>query len=45
MAVPYDMFISGYDSCAVNRLTLWEAKSPNSFDMAGILPRGVCKGS
>ena len=34
MAVPYDMFISGYDSCAVNRLTLWEAKSPNSFDMA-----------
>ena len=33
-AVPYDMFISGYDSCAVNRLTLWEAKSPNSFDMA-----------
>ncbi len=34
MAVPYDMFISGYDSSAVNRLTLWEAKSPNSFDMA-----------
>ncbi len=34
MAVPYDMYISGYDSKAVNKLTLWEAKSPNSFDMA-----------
>ncbi len=34
MAVPYDMYISGYDSKAVNKLTLWEAKSPNSFDMS-----------
>lgn len=34
MAIPYDMYISGYDSNAVNKLTLWEAKSPNSFDMA-----------
>lgn len=34
MAVPYDMYISGYNSSAVNKLTLWEAKSPNSFDMS-----------
>ncbi len=34
MAIPYDMYISGYNSKAVNKLTLWEAKSPNSFDMA-----------
>ena len=34
MAIPYDMYISGYDSKAVNKLTLWEAKSPNCFDMA-----------
>ncbi len=34
MAIPYDMYISGYDSKAVNKLTLWEAKSPNSFDMS-----------
>lgn len=29
MAVPYDMFISGYDTKAVNRLVLWSAKSPS----------------
>ena len=29
MAVPYDMFISGYDSPAVNKLVLWSAKSPS----------------
>ncbi|MBQ0102211.1 MAG: glycogen/starch/alpha-glucan phosphorylase [Firmicutes bacterium] len=34
MAIPYDMYISGYDSKAVNKLTLWEAKSPNCFDMS-----------
>ncbi len=34
MAIPYDMYISGYDSKAVNKLTLWEAKSPTSFDMS-----------
>ncbi len=34
MAVPYDMYISGYRSNAVNKLTLWEAKSPNCFDMS-----------
>ncbi len=34
MAIPYDMYISGHDSKAVNKLTLWEAKSPNSFDMS-----------
>ena len=34
MAVPNDMYISGYDSKAVNPLVLWSAKSPNSFDMS-----------
>ncbi len=34
MAVPYDMYISGYDTKAVNKLVLWSAKSANSFDMA-----------
>ncbi len=34
VAVPHDMFISGYDSDAVNRLVLWSAKLPQSFDMA-----------
>ncbi|MBQ9735676.1 MAG: glycogen/starch/alpha-glucan phosphorylase [Clostridia bacterium] len=35
MAVPYDMFISGYGSRAVNKLVLWSAKSPskNSIDL------------
>ena len=33
IAVPYDMFISGHDSKAVNKLILWSAKSPNSIDM------------
>lgn len=33
MAVPYDMFISGHDSNAVNKLVLWGAKSPKSLDM------------
>ena len=33
LAVPYDMFISGYDSKAVNKLVLWSAKSPKSLDM------------
>jgi len=32
IAVPYDMYISGYDSGAVNKLVLWSAKLP-SFDM------------
>ncbi len=32
MAVPYDMYISGYDCEAVNKLVLWSAKLP-SFDM------------
>ncbi|MBQ3053561.1 MAG: glycogen/starch/alpha-glucan phosphorylase [Clostridia bacterium] len=34
VAVPYDMYISGYDTKAVNKLVLWSAKSANSFDMA-----------
>ena len=34
MAVPNMMYISGYDSKAVNPLVLWSAKSPNSFDMS-----------
>ena len=33
-AVPHDMFISGYDSESANRLILWSAKLPQSFDMA-----------
>ena len=33
-AVPHDMYISGYGSDAVNRLVLWSAKLPQSFDMA-----------
>ena len=34
MAVPNDMYISGYNSKAVNPLVLWSAKSPQSFDMS-----------
>ena len=34
IALPYDMYISGYDSKAVNKLVLWSAKSVDSFDMA-----------
>ncbi|MDD3429714.1 MAG: glycogen/starch/alpha-glucan phosphorylase [Oscillospiraceae bacterium] len=32
MAVPSDMYVSGYDSCGVSQLRLWEAKAP-SLDM------------
>ena len=32
LAVPYDMFVSGYDSDAVSKLRLWKAVSP-AFDM------------
>ena len=32
VAVPHDMFISGYDSDASNRLILWSAKLPQSRD-------------
>ena len=32
VAVPYDMYISGYGSDAVNKLTLWSAQLPG-FDM------------
>ncbi len=31
-AVPYDMYVSGYDSSGVSQLRLWNAKAP-SFDM------------
>ncbi len=34
IALPYDMYISGYDTDAVNKLVLWSAKSTNRFDMA-----------
>ncbi len=34
IAVPHDLFISGYDSDTVNRLVLWSAGMPQSFDMA-----------
>lgn len=33
LAVPCDMLISGYNTPAVNKLVLWSAKSPKSFDM------------
>ena len=33
IAIPYDMYVSGYNSDAVSVLRLWAAKSP-SFDMA-----------
>ncbi len=33
MAVPHDLYISGYNSTAVNRLVLWSAVSPDSIDM------------
>lgn len=32
-AVPYDMNISGYHTKSVNKLRLWDAKSPKDFDM------------
>ncbi len=38
IAVPYDMYISGYNCKAVNKLVLWSAKLPN-FDM-GAFSRG-----
>ena len=34
MAVPYNLYISGYRAEAVNKLVLWSAKLPQSFDMA-----------
>lgn len=34
IAVPYDMYISGYDTNAVNKLVLWSAKSPVNIDMS-----------
>lgn len=33
IAVPHDMFISGYDSSTVNSLRLWEATSSSVIDM------------
>lgn len=32
-AIPYDMNISGYNTHAVNKLRLWDAKAPMDFDM------------
>ncbi len=32
-ATPYDMPIVGFDTKVVNRLRLWEASSPNGFDL------------
>ncbi|MCL2630156.1 MAG: glycogen/starch/alpha-glucan phosphorylase [Firmicutes bacterium] len=34
IAVPYDMYISGYDTPAVNFLRLWSATAPVELDMA-----------
>lgn len=33
LATPYDMPIVGYDTSTVNRLRLWEASSPDGFDL------------
>ncbi|PIE98819.1 MAG: glycogen phosphorylase [Treponema sp.] len=33
LATPYDMPIVGYDTQTVNRLRLWEASSPDGFDL------------
>ncbi|MGM9643241.1 MAG: glycogen/starch/alpha-glucan phosphorylase [Eubacteriales bacterium] len=38
-AVPYDMMISGGDSEAVNRLRLWKARDPRTFNM-GLFTQG-----
>ena len=34
LAVPHDLYISGYGSKSVNKLVLWSAKLPQGFDMA-----------
>ncbi len=34
MAVPYDMYVTGYDTEVVNTLRLWAAKAPDDFDLA-----------
>ncbi len=34
MAIPNDLYISGHNTDAVNKLVLWSAKSPSSFDMS-----------
>ena len=34
MAVPHDLYISGYGTDKVNKLTLWSAEQPHNFDMA-----------
>lgn len=39
IAVPHDMFISGYDSSTVNSLRLWEATSSSVIDMDLFFPR------
>lgn len=33
-AVPYDMYVSGFNTDAVNSLRLWTAKAPVDFDLA-----------
>lgn len=34
LAVPKDLLIAGYDTDRVNKLRLWDAKSPDSLDMS-----------
>lgn len=34
LAVPKDILIAGYDTSRVNKLRLWDAKSPDSLDMS-----------
>ena len=33
LAVPYEMPVLGYDSCMVNMLRMWSARSPKQLDM------------
>ena len=33
LAVPYEMPVLGYDSCMVNMLRMWSARSPKKIDM------------
>lgn len=34
LAVPRDLLVAGYDTGRVNKLRLWDAKSPDSLDMS-----------
>ena len=44
LAIPYDMYVSGYDSKAVSKLRLWKAEVA-SFDMPMFNPGRLLKGA